>query len=145
MISPLDFPRLKPANHRITSPASADYNCIAWAAQDTEHWWQPGVFWPVELPADDFGITALERAFLILGFENCPEGSLEAGFLKVALYGSDLLYTHAASQLPTGKWTSKLGRAEDIEHDTPDDVAGGVYGEVVGFMKRSAGGDSATS
>jgi len=39
--------------------------------------------------------------------------------------------------LPSGKWTSKLGRLEDIEHDTPDDVAGGVYGEVAGFMKRA--------
>jgi hypothetical protein len=27
-------------------------------------------------------------------------------------------------------------RSEDIEHDRPDDVAGGVYGEVVQFMRR---------
>jgi hypothetical protein len=39
--------------------------------------------------------------------------------------------------MPTGKWSSKLGKAEDIEHDTPDDVAGGVYGEVVQILKRS--------
>ena len=65
-----------------------------------------------------------------------PDGSPEAGFEKVALYGSSLFYTHAARQFAGGKWTSKLGHAEDIEHATPDDVAGGVYGEVVQFMKR---------
>ena len=71
------------------------------------------------------------------------DAGLEAGFVKVALYASGLFYTHAARQLPNGKWTSKLGRGEDIEHDSPDDVAGGVYGAVVGVMKRriaSSGG-----
>jgi hypothetical protein len=54
----------------------------------------------------------------------------------VALYGNDLLYTHAARQLPGGRWTSKLGKAEDIQHDTPGVVAGGLYGNVVAIMKR---------
>jgi hypothetical protein len=39
--------------------------------------------------------------------------------------------------LPDGKWTSKLGKAEDIEHDSPDDVAGGVYGKVTCILKRA--------
>lgn len=137
MILPADtFPRLTDRNHRITSEPDVGYNCIAWAAGKTEHWWQPGVFWPVESSRDDHGIGALERAFEALGYEECPDGSLEPGFEKVALYGGGLVYTHAARQLPNGKWTSKLGKAEDIDHDTPDDVAGGLYGEVVQFMKR---------
>jgi len=37
---PLDqFPRLTAARYRVTSPATTDYNCVAWAAGDTEHWW----------------------------------------------------------------------------------------------------------
>jgi hypothetical protein len=68
------------------------------------------------------------------------DASLEPGFEKVALYGGGLLYTHAARQLPTGKWTSKLGKAEDIEHETPDDVAGGIYAEWVQVMKRPVSG-----
>src|SRR5690348_4633610 len=49
-----DFPRLTAVNHRITNPATAEYNCVAWAAEDTEHWWQPGIFWlPKDWPADD--------------------------------------------------------------------------------------------
>jgi hypothetical protein len=62
---------------------------------------------------------------------------LEDGYEKVALYGNTFLYSHAARQLPNGKWSSKLGRSEDIEHDTPDDVAGGLYGEVHQYMKRA--------
>lgn len=136
MMANNDFPRLTDSNHRITSPATPDYNCVAWSAEDTAHWWQPGIYWPVTIPRDDCGIGALEQAFAALGYVECISANLEAGFQKVALYGSSLFYTHAARQLPTGKWTSKLGRAEDIEHDTPDDVAGGLYGEVVQFMQR---------
>lgn len=68
----IDFPRLTAQNHRITSPATANYNCVAWAAGDVEHWWQPGKYWPVaEWPQDDFGLGALEQVFLRQGFENC--------------------------------------------------------------------------
>ena len=138
MIGGSSFPHLTAANHRVTSPATTDYNCIAWSAGDTQHWWQPGGFWPGASPADDFGIGVLERAFSELGYADCgSDDTLERGYEKVALYGSSAFYTHAARQLPTGKWTSKLGRDVDIEHETPDDVAGGIYGEVVQVMKRT--------
>ena len=136
MISRTNFPRLTEQNHRITSPPSRDYNCIAWSAGDTERWWQPGVYWPVETSPDDCGLDALIEAFRSLGFEECDEGHPEEGFEKVALYGGTFLYTHAARQLPDGKWTSKLGRSGDLEHDTPDDLAGGMYGEAHQFMRR---------
>ena len=131
-----NFPRLTPETHRLTSPAALEYNCVAWAAEDTENWWQPGVYWPAETHADDYGMGALEAVFRRLGFEPCSDDSPEPGVEKVALYGNTLRYTHAARQLPGGKWTSKLGKAEDIEHDTPDVVAGGIYGEVMEIMKR---------
>jgi len=131
------FPRLTPTNHRQTSPPSAEYNCVAWAAADTEHWWQPGVYWPVQTPPDDCGIAALEQAFKTLGYEDCgSDDHLESGVEKVALYGGSFLYTHVARQLASGQWSSKLGKAEDIEHDTPNDVAGGLYGEVVQILRR---------
>ncbi len=134
-----DFPRLTPENHRATSPAAVEYNCVAWAAGDTENWWQPGFFWRTQIPSDEYGIGALVDAFKSLGFESCENDSPEPGFERVALYGSTLLYTHAARQLVGGKWTSKLGKAEDIEHDSPDVVAGGIYGEVVEIMRRPSG------
>lgn len=130
------FPRLTEDNHEQASASDVRYNCIAWAVRDTDHWWQPGAYWPVEVSRDEHGIGALEAAFKELGFVECPDGKLEPGLDKVALYGSAFMYTHAARQLPDGRWTSKLGKAEDITHDTPDDVAGGLYGEVVEFMMR---------
>lgn len=139
MISHPDFPHLTEQNHRITSPASVDYNCIAWSAGDTERWWQPGIYWPVDVSRFDCGIGDLIEAFKTLGYEDCADGAHEPGAEKVALYGSGFLYSHAARQLLNGKWTSKLGKSEDIEHDSPDDVAGGIYGEVMHFMKRPAG------
>src|SRR5205814_1385509 len=134
------FPRLTPENHRVTSSETIDYNCIAWATGDTEHWWQPAVHWPTPVAPGDYGLEALEQAFRCLGYELCTDGSLEARWEKVALCGDNVFYTHAARQLSNGKWTSKLGAAEDIEHDAPDDVAGGVYGQVVRFMKRVVDG-----
>ena len=47
-------------------------------------------------------------------------------------------FTHVALQLPTGRWTSKLGGLEDIEHDTLKALEGIDYGEPVRFMKRPA-------
>ncbi len=131
------FPRLTKENHRITSPRDVGYNCIAWAAEVTDRWWEPGKFWPTMDSRNEYGLGALENAFKSLGYAECTDGTLEAGFDKVALYGSSLMYTHAARQLPDGKWTSKLGKMHDISHDTPDDVAGGVYGEIIEFMKRA--------
>jgi hypothetical protein len=133
------FPRLVAGNHRVTSPPSPDYNCIARAAGDTNHWWEPGVFWPVTTRAGDYGIDVLILAFQALGYEACADGGLEPGIKKVALFGDAVFYTHAARQLPDGKWTSKLGPAEDIEHDSADAVAGGVYGEIFMFMRRPIG------
>src|SRR5919199_586966 len=133
------FPRLTPHNHRVTSPPSPEYNCIAWAAGDVEHWWQPGVFWPTDVQAEDFGISVLVQLFKALGYEACGlDASIEPGFEKVALFGQSFYYTHAARQSPTGKWTSKLGKAEDIEHDTPGAIAGGLYGELLHILRRPA-------
>jgi hypothetical protein len=53
MISTQAFPHLTPQNHRITSPTSIDDNCIAWSAGDAEHWWQPGVYWPIPAPPQE--------------------------------------------------------------------------------------------
>ena len=136
MIRDPRFPNLTASNHRVTSPVDTAYNCIAWAARDTQHWWQPGRFWPTAESPDEFGIGVLEQAFMNLGYSDCDDPTFEPGFDKVALYGDFFFYTHAARQLANGKWTSKLGESEDLEHDSPDDVAGGDYGHVMQFMKR---------
>jgi hypothetical protein len=127
MISSEAFPRLTPDNHRPTSPASIAYNCVAWAAGDVGHWWQPGVYWPAPAAADDYGIAVLEQLFKALGYEDCgTDASLEVGFEKVALFGRSLLYTHAARQLESGKWTSKLGRPK-TSNTTPREMSPAAF------------------
>jgi hypothetical protein len=69
------FPRLTERNHRAASPADVRYNCVAWTAGDTEHWWQPGVDWPVEASRENHGVGALEDAFQALGYEECSDAS----------------------------------------------------------------------
>lgn len=130
------FPNLTESNHELTSERTIKYNCIAWAAQSTEHWWQPGGHWPTPSSRDDVGVGDLVIAFKSLGYFECPNGDQEVGFQKIAIYGSGFMYTHVARQLPDGKWTSKLGQLEDITHSTPEALAGSDYGDVVQFMKR---------
>lgn len=133
------FPNLNPTNHRVIGPATPNYNCIAWAGHDTTRWWQPGsqYYWPLPATEADCGVGDLVMVFASLGFIECEDGQAEANVEKIAICArAQFEYTHAARQLPSGKWTSKLGREELIEHDTPEDVAGGVYGTLFQFMKR---------
>ena len=131
------FPNLTEQNHNVTSPRTVDYNCVAWAAGDSNRWWQPGIYWPIPSTKDGCGIGELVLAFESLGYESCDDGSLESGFEKIALYAIGMMYTHVARQLANGSWTSKLGQLEDIQHDSPAVIEGSDYGEVLQFMKRA--------
>jgi len=71
-----------------------------------------------------------------VGFVPCPDGTVEPGFEKIAIYVDPLgSPKHAARQLLFGKWTSKLGKQEDIKHHL-DGLTGLRYGHVAQFMKR---------
>lgn len=62
------------------------------------------------------------------------------GLEKVALFGKEqggtVIPTHAALQLETGEWTSRLGHCEDVRHAKVEDVCGPLYGSVVCFLSR---------
>lgn len=133
------FPSLRSEGYRETSPKTDDYNCIAWAAGNKDRWWEPaiGYYWPLPVP-QLATVEVAVRAFKALGYVECENSELEDGFQKVAIYGEQGDYTHAARQLDTGKWTSKLGKLEDIEHDTLEGLAGAEYGQVVVIMKKPA-------
>jgi len=117
------------------------YNCIAWAARDTGRWWWPDpnpqneiVFWPPGIPIEET-VDAFAAVFVALGYTRCSGDALESGFEKVALFADEEVPTHAARQLPNGRWTSKLGFQEDIEHDLHA-LSGDVYGQVRLLLKR---------
>jgi hypothetical protein len=124
-------------NYRETSPATWEYNCVAWALALTDAWWWPlpGRFWPEKVPREE-SISAFLMAFATVNFQPGTTPTLEPGVEKIVLYAVGETPTHVARQLGSGWWTSKLGPAVDIEHATPEDVAGGVYGEVVAILRR---------
>jgi hypothetical protein len=81
-------------------------------------------------------VTALMAIFRLEGFKKCESPAPEDGFEKIVLYAKYGIWRHAARQLPSGKWASKLGEDEDIEHDDPECLCGNSYGDVYCYMKR---------
>ena len=134
------FPGLRSTPYQITSPPDPSYNCIAWAAGSTSDWWWPlerdrRTFWPAGA-SREVSLTAFVAAFAALGYAAGSDESVELGFKKVALFADPQgVPTHAARQLPTGRWTSKLGQAEDIDHELRA-LEGEVYGAVVAVLRR---------
>ena len=130
------FPALR--NFSVTSPQEGRYNCIAWAVGTNDLWWWPDYdnYLPPEVPINN-GAAALMGAFGSLVYEPCSDGGLEDGFEKVAIYESSSGVQHMARQLRTGRWTSKIGQLEDIEHGSPTELEGSDYGTVVQYMRRA--------
>jgi len=134
------FPNLAASAYQITSPIDPFYNCIAWAAEDTDRLWWPFAYppmgyWPDGIERNDT-VECFIAAFATLGFAPFKNSDLEVGFEKLAIYASGQEVRHMARQLRSGVWTSKLGRLEDIEHATLEVISGDDYGEPVLFLKR---------
>jgi len=138
-----EFPGLRTTLCRITSPASTEYNCIAWAAEDTQRWWEPDYFlqyyWPPNAPRQ-LTLDAYIRAFETLGYNICQNVNYEPGFTKIAIFiKANGIPSHAARQLDTGRWTSKCGQNVDIEHELTAlcrQHGKEGYGEVAIYMKK---------
>ena len=139
------FPACAAAGYVESSPETSDYNCFAWAAGHTDApWWPtvaPGNYWPLKVPPK-IDLQTFIQAFQTLGYAVCDDATLEPGYEKVAFYASGRgIPTHAARQLPDGRWTSKLGRYKDIVHTTlvaleSSSQGSSDYGTTFLFMKR---------
>ena len=136
------FPFLTPENHSKESPMSEDYNCIAWACELNDRQLWPGSEdqeWPSDLPQEDTPETFI-ALFEREGYQLCNGPELEDGFLKIAIYTKDSDATHAARQLGSGRWTSKLGfDGVDIEHDDLENVERPAYGRATIFLRKARG------
>lgn len=125
-----------------TSPASKNYNCIAWAAGDSNSFWWPDnnfyCFWPRGVPRKST-LDAFIAAFETLGYSPCDSEVLENEFEKVAIFESNNGPTHASRQLISGPhrglWTSKMGKDIDIAHSLKG-VSGKIYGTVAAILRR---------
>ena len=134
----LGFPHLA-HDFQITSERTPAYNCIAWAAQDTLQWWWPAElsYWPAQAPRQET-LDAFVEAFGTLGYSPCSDGKLEEGVEKVVIFCVGGVPSHMARQLPTGAWTSKLGKSWDIGHSSPGELNGRAYGAAVQYLSRQA-------
>ncbi len=133
------FPNSANDHFLITSPQTTSYNCIAWAFGDDTRWYWPDIgniyYWPEGIPREE-KIEFFIQLFESIGYEQCDDGNLDAGYNKIAIYTDAFgKPTHAARQLESGLWTSKLGQNWDVGH-TIFSMSDGYYGNVAVYMKR---------
>jgi hypothetical protein len=144
-VPPASFPNLARGNHEDKSPLDKRYNCIAYAAAVDSKWWWPDAngigYWPPGVPREETQ-AAFIQAYETKGYAVCSDDSFEDGYEKVAIYVNpdNNIPTHAARQILAGKWVSKIGEAEDIEHETLNVVEGPLYGIAMIYMKRQRAG-----
>ena len=135
---PKEFPNTVHEALIPTSPVTTDYNCIAWAYGRNDKWYWPDAlgakFWPATVPRVD-NVDAFIQLFQGIGYEVCEDDALEEGYEKIAIYTKNGEPKHAARQLPSGRWTSKLGKEFDVEHSIFS-LNGGFYGDATVFMRR---------
>lgn len=133
------FPRLDDQNHAVTSPEDPNYNCAAWAVADDLAWWWPSpdpeYFWPPGARRDGT-LEAFIEGYGVLGYQVGKSPGFEPGYEKIAIYATADGPQHVARQLESGRWTSKLGSWQDIEHSTLSDLEGDAYGRVALIMQR---------
>lgn len=139
------FPKLGAGNYKRASLATARYNCLAFACGDERKWWepQPGgrFYWPPNAQRDT-SLTTVTRIFTADGYAETNDRNIEAGYLKAAIY-VDMqdfdTYSHVA--MSDGVvWKSKLGKGQDIEHDSLDLLEGDQkdeYGIVATILRKA--------
>ena len=98
------FPDLSKGGYRRTSPPTIDYNCVAWVFDDTQKWWEPdpfGIcFWPPNVRRT-YAVESYVRVCRQQGYVACPDGSVESGYEKLAIYtaaGGFPAYSKAATR-----------------------------------------------
>lgn len=134
-----DFPKLSKKSHDVTSDIDPRYNCIAYAAGITnrKYWpaWHPDYYWPADVPRAET-LDAFKQLYETFGYSGPSTNAHVEGIEKIAIFTDKAgKPTHAAFQLPGGRWASKLGNGFDIEHDELA-VSGGLYGQPVYYMER---------
>jgi hypothetical protein len=133
------FPNLKKGhNFKFTSFNTDQYNCISWAFEITNRRTQlydhlgKGI-----IDADEY-----IQLFNKKGFCETQNRLFEKNKIKIAVYlkkdAFNYDFKHVARLLENGKWTSKLGDWEDIEHETPEDLIGASYGNNIIIMEKQS-------
>lgn len=98
-------PHLTDSDYAVTSHPTDEYNCAAWAFEDTENIWWPGYpeqyYWPERGSKDtiNYLLDYLQRH----GFQPCKNRQLESGWMKIAIYCNNQgSARHLARQMDDG-------------------------------------------
>jgi hypothetical protein len=134
--------------YQLASPRDDSYNCVAWAldVKGKNLWPKHDFDWP-RAPRASSEIDEFESVLSLFGYERCESALWEGATVeKLAIYTADGNPEHIARQRPQdGRWTSKLGRGEDIIHDSLRDLPLGKpfccenYGNPTHFYRRPVG------
>ena len=93
------LPGLEASEYQITSDATDEYNCVAWAVGEDDRWWSHEVddeyFWPDRALRSE-GVESYQAMFALYGFAECDNGDLERGVEKIALFADEGRFTHVA-------------------------------------------------
>jgi hypothetical protein len=137
-----DFPQLKGGRgYRDTSEETITYNCLSWALGINWTRYDPepkcaGYYWFPGVPRK-WDESTIKSIFELHGYSLAGSYDLEPGYEKVVFYSDENGEPqHFARQLPSGKWTSKMGNLNDIEHDSLDLIAASIYGNPGIVLKR---------
>jgi hypothetical protein len=98
----------------------------------------PPNVWPVDLPPDE-SFANVHTLLSRLGFVDCDDDrAIDPRItIVVAIFLDDgSKPAHFAQQQANGKWLSKLGDGNDIEHRTTQSVEGGANGTLAHKMCR---------
>jgi hypothetical protein len=135
----LIFPLLVGTSYSEESAPTDVYNCIAFAFGDLNQWWWPrrmyGCYWPPGFALNDQTST-LVAIFQVHGYVECGGPELERGYEKVVIYSRDNRFKHAARQVRSGRWASKLGEEQDIEHEKVEHIVNADYGVMEKYLRR---------
>lgn len=130
------FPNLiNEQNFEIKSLLTEDYNCIAWVQEIDDDW--------IQIVEPDGKLVFAAKRYLDyfknLGYVETPNKELESGVSKIAIYidTSTDRFKHVAKQMEDGRWKSKLGDWEDIEHDVAETLIGKSYGDKIIYLLRN--------
>ena len=129
-------------NFKITSPATRQYNCIAWASGYNDKWEWPTIadaldddtFWPEGIE-NSVDIESFVKNFEAKGFTKTLDATFSESKSKIALFALNGECTHACRQIDDGVWTSKLGYFQDIQHSLKS-LEGRIYGRIYCIMER---------
>lgn len=134
-----DYPHLKD-NYIQTSDETIEYNCISFVLDDYENiyssWGEEGL-WIDGLERTHTPGNYAEFFRIKGGFEICLNSDLEESIEKIAIFGEENEFLHVAIQIQDGKWKSKMGEFEDIQHNTLKAVSGKRCGFPLIYMART--------